>query len=442
MKKQFLSSAIALAISAPVQAAVLIGNYGASTTLGQVATPVTINSVLFNPAAGYLALDHKNGEDLRLGYLSQLGASMEFGEADNFQDDVDVLITRLDDFDTKLNSGAYGADINSAYSDAKGIQDEFNTVLASFGDSGRLKTSFTASVPGLPVVFELPKVPGVLSIDASFGLISLAAFDDQPFTGLPDDISSITSVSDLQNFKTDSQVVVRGGTLAQLGLGYSQAINTLKEIGTSEGELIVGAKANLYRASLTSVKAKIDRDDSKEVSDLISDGLDAAKDSTAFGVDVGAVWAASNYQLGLTIKNLIAPEFDAYEKDDVKGTEGETKIKLDPQTTLDGAIFVKDRMLMLAASADMNKVDDLVGDEVQMLHLSGTFFPSSAAIPTVRLGYEKNLAGEELSAVNFGLGLFRGVANFDVTYGLETAEVDGSDLPRRLGIQLSFEETF
>lgn len=439
MKKQLLSSAIALAIAAPAQAAVLVGNYGASTTLGQVATPTTINSVRYNPAAGYLALDHKNGEDMRFGYMSQLGASIELGEADNFQDDVDDLITRLDDFDAKLKAGGYGSDFNAAKSDAESIENDFNTVLESFGEAGRLKTSFTASVPGLPVVFELPKVPGVLSLDASVGLVSLAAFEDQPFTGL----STATTLTDLENnFKTDSQVVVRGGTVTQIGLGYSQALSNIQQIGSMQGELIVGAKANLYAASLTSVKAKIDRDDDKEVSDLISDGLDEAKDSTSVGLDVGAVWAANNYQLGLTVKNLIAPEFDAYEKDEVKGTEGTTTIELDPQTTADGAVFLKDRTLMLAASADLNEVEDLVGDEVQMVHLSASYFPSNVVIPTVRVGYEKNLAGEELSALNFGLGLFRGVANLDVTYGLDTTEVDGSDLPRRLGVQLSFEETF
>lgn len=442
MKKRLLSSAIAVAVAVPAHAAVLVGSYGASSTLGQVASPTTINSVRYNPAAGYLALDTQNGENVRFGYLSQLGFNVEFGKADNFQDDLDTLITRLSDFNTKLDNGGYGTDANAAYNDAKGIQDEFNSALEGFGEAGRLKTSFTASIPGMPVLFELPKLPGVLSVDASVGFVSLAAFEDQPFTGLPDDPTGLTSPNDLTDFATDSQVAVRGGTLTQFGLGYSQPISAIKNIGPMEGELVVGAKANLYLASLTSVKAKIDRSDDKEVSDLIEDGLDKSKDSTSFGLDVGAVWVAKNYQAGLAVKNLIAPEFDAYEKDEVTGTNGTTTISMDTQATVDGAVFIKDRMFMLATSADLNKVEDLVGDEVQMLHVSGTFFPSNFLIPTLRAGYQKNLAGEELSALNFGAGLFRGMANLDVTYGLETTEVDGSSVARQLGVQLSFEETF
>ncbi|MFG1490376.1 hypothetical protein ABMA58_14085, partial [Oceanospirillum sp. HFRX-1_2] len=68
MKKRLLSSAIAVAVAVPAHAAVLVGSYGASSTLGQVASPTTINSVRYNPAAGYLALDTQNGENVRFGY--------------------------------------------------------------------------------------------------------------------------------------------------------------------------------------------------------------------------------------------------------------------------------------------------------------------------------------------------------------------------------------
>lgn len=473
MKKQLLSTAIAVAIAVPAQAAVLVGNYGASTTLGQVASPTTINSVRYNPAAGYIALDTKNGENLRFGYMSQLGGSVEFGEADNFETDVDKLMTSLDTFNTKLsntqdlitavnesrftdaqnildtkstfaNSTSAGSVTESAtrtnaVNGANDVIDSANTVLNRIGSQGRLKTSFSASVPGMPVVFELPKVPGVLSVDASVGFVSLAGFISDPFSK----IESASSLSNLDTqFNTNSQVVVKGGTVAQFGLGYSQPISAIKKIGPLEGELIAGVKANIYSASLTSVKAKVNRDDDKNIGDLVSDGLKKSKDSNAFGIDVGAIWMAKNYQTGLTLKNLNSPELEASLTDDLNSTSATEKVSLDMQATVDGAVFIKDRMFMLAGSTDLNKVEDLVGDEVQMLHVSGTFFPSNFLIPTLRVGYQKNLAGEELSALNVGAGLFRGMANIDVTYGLDTTEVDGSSISRQLGIQLSFEETF
>jgi len=452
MKKQLLCSAITLALAAPAQAAVLIGSYGASTTLGQVASPTTINSVRYNPAAGYIALDINNNESMRFGYWSQIGGSVEFGKADNFEDDIDRLISDLDDFNDKLDAtinATMGTNPSSiftseteAFNTAKGIETDFNSLLETFGEDGRIKASFSSSIPGLPVVFQVPKLPGVISLDAGVGFVSSATFKDAPFSGLPADASGITDYNQLNDFKTDSQVVVKGGTLFQVGLGYSQPISSIREIGPLQGELILGAKANLYIASLASVKTKVDRDDDKDVGDLISDGLEESEDSTAIGIDVGAVWAAENYQLGLTLKNLNSPELESSLSDDLNTTSGTQTISLDPQTTVDGAAFLKDRMFMLAGSMDLNKVDDLVGDEVQMMHVSGSFFPASTLIPTIRLGYEKNLVGEELSAINAGIGLFRGVMNLDATYGLETTEVDGDSIPRRLGIQLSFEETF
>ncbi|WP_417595208.1 conjugal transfer protein TraF [Oceanospirillum sp.] len=442
MKKNILTAAVTLALSGPAFSAVVVGNYGASTTLGQVASPTTVNSVLYNPAAGYLVLDTEE-ESVRLGYLSQIGGSLEFGEADNFQDEVDRFMDALDDFDDDLMAGRYTS-IAEADAAADVILDDFSSVLKNFGDSGRIKTAFSAAVPGLPAVFQVGDLPGVISVDASVSAISAVSFLDAPLQKV--------GTGDLSDYdlKTDSAVFVRGGALFQLGLGYSQPVSDLNAIGDLSGQLILGAKANLYSASLSQEVAAVDRDDDEDVGDLISDGLDDnSRDSSALGVDLGAVWLAENYQLGFAVKNINSPELkygSLQDSADAQAFSSEISldggVTLETQGTVDGAVFLKERSLMLAASADLNKVDDLVGDEVQMLHVSGVYFPSSAVVPTVRLGYEKNLSGEELSAVNFGMGLFRGVANFDLTYGLDTAEVDGDSIPRRLGLQLSFEESF
>lgn len=433
MKKQLLSCAIALTLSAPASAAVLIGNYGASTTLGQIASPATLNAVRYNPAAAYLALDAQDQETLRVGYWSQLGASAEFGAADNFQDDIDQLMDTLSQFEQDVANGVYTTEAEANIA-ALRIQNDFNRSLVSFGEAGRIKMAFSSAIPLLPTVFKVPSLPGVFSLEAGLSAISSVTFIDAPLTYNPT----------TQDLATDSLVYVKGGTLLQAGLGYSQPVATFGDTHQLKGELIIGVKANLYNASLASVEAKIDRDDDKEVSDLISDGLDDAKDSSAVGIDLGVVWVADHYQLGLTAKNLNGLEFDYNTSNNPIANDeiSQGKISIDPQGTLDGAVFLKDRMLMLAASADLNAVNDLVGDQVQMAHVSAAFFPAHAMAPTIRLGYEKNLAGEKLSAINLGLGLFRGVANLDLTYGLENTEIDGNTLPRRLGLQLSFEESF
>lgn len=427
MKKQLLSLAVASVISAPAFAAMPVGSFGAATTLGQTASPTTINSVRFNPAAGYLVVDHEDGEKVRLGYWSQFGGSIEFGEANNFQDKIDELQTDLDDLDA-----------NPSASRAIEVREKFDDILVEFGDSGNIKLVGAVSVPGMPVAITAPRIGGVVTLDAAYTTLADVSFLDDPLV----DVSG--------TLRTNSAVYVKGVNIFQLGAGYSRPVFELKGRGPLKGELVVGVRGNLYFASMTKQVANIDRDDGKDVGGLISDGLDEnSKDTTAFGIDLGAVWHSDFYQIGLTAKNLNSPELKYGSLENNASAQyfsGELAMNethtMDPQFTVDGAVFTKTKALMVSGSMDMNEVNDAVGDQVQNLHIAATYFPSHPIAPIARIGYQKNLAGSELSALNFGLGLFRGVANLDFTYGLESVQVDGGSMPRQLGMQLSFEEPF
>lgn len=428
MKKQLLALAVASVVTAPAFAAMPVGSYGAATTLGQTASPTTINSVRFNPAAGYLSIDHKGREKARVGYWSQFGGSIEFGKADNFQEDVDRLQDALDDLDA-----------NPSASKAIEVRAEFDDLLVNFGNNGSMKLVGAISIPGMPLAIAAPsKVGGVVTVDAAYSTLSDISFLDDPLV----DVSG--------TLRTNSAVYVKGVNIFQLGAGYSRPVFELKGRGPLAGELVVGVRGNLYFASMTKQVANIDRDDGKDVGDLISDGLDEnSKDTTAFGIDLGAVWHSDFYQVGLTAKNLNSPELKYGSLDSntsARYFSGELAMNethtMDPQFTVDGAVFTKTKVLMVSGSMDMNEVNDAVGDQVQNLHLAATYFPENPFAPVARFGYQKNLAGSELSALNFGLGLFRGVANLDFTYGLESVQVDGSSMPRQLGMQFSFEESF
>lgn len=427
MKKQLLALAVASTFATSAYAAMPVGSFGAATTLGQTASPVTINSTRFNPAAGYLVIDHEDGEKVRFGYWSQLGFGMEFGQADNFQEDVDRLQDALDDLDASPSA-----------SKAIKVREDFDDLLVNFGDNGNMKVTGAVSVPGMPFAIAAPKIGGVVTLDAAYTIMADISFLDDPLV----DVSG--------TLRTNSAVYVKGVNIFQLGAGYSRPVFELKGNSPLKGELVVGVRGNLYFASMTKQVANIDRDDGKDVGDLISDGLDEnSKDTTAFGLDVGAVWLSDLYQVGLTVKNLNSPELEYGSLDNnasARYFSGELDMNethtMDPQFTVDGAVFTKSKAVMLSGSMDMNEVNDAVGDQVQNLHVAATYFPKHPIAPILRAGYQKNLAGSELSALNLGLGLFRGVASLDVTYGLETVEVDGSEVPRQFGLQFSFEESF
>ena len=426
MKKQLLSLAVASAISAPAFATMPVGNYGAATTLGQTASPTTINSVRFNPAAGYIAVDHEDGEKVRWGYWSQFGGSIEFGKADNFQDKADKIESDLKALDDEPSVEG----LNTAIAN-------LNKTLLDLGENGNMKLTGAISVPGMPIAVYVEPLQGVVTLDAAYSTMADISFLDSPVD---------------KDLETASSLYIKGANIFQLGAGYSRSVFELKGRSPLKGELIVGARGNLYMASLTKQVALVNRDgiDDKSVGDLISDGLDAnSKDTTAFGVDIGAVWQSDFYQLGLTGKNLNSPEFNYGSlagsqeaqlfKEEI--TLDETHI-MDPQFTVDGAVFTKTKALMVSGSFDLTEVNDMVGDKQQNLHVAATYFPQNPFVPVARFGYQKNLAGSELSALNFGLGLFRGVANLDFTYGLESVQVDGSSMPRQMGMQFSFEESF
>ncbi|WP_176330185.1 conjugal transfer protein TraF [Oceanospirillum sanctuarii] len=431
MKKQLLALAVASVVTAPAFAAMPVGTYGAATTLGQTASPVTINSVRFNPAAGYLVVDHEDGEKVRLGYWSQFGGSIEFGEANNFQDKIEDLQDRLDELNTKEENNTLTP------SDITAVQNDFNDLLLDFGESGSMKLSGAVSVPGMPLAIYIKPLEGVVTLDAAFSSIAGISFLDSP---VENDLS------------TASALYIKGANILQFGAGFSRSVFELKGRSPLNGELVLGIRGNLYSASLTKQVSLVDRTgiDDKSVGDLISDGLDAnSKDTTALGVDIGAVWQSDYYQIGVTGKNLNSPEFEYGSlSGNNEATEFSDEIDLDethimdPQFTVDGAFFTKTKALMVSGSFDLTEVNDMVGDQQQNLHISATYFPQNPFVPVARFGYQKNLAGSELSALNFGLGLFRGVANLDFTYGLESVQVDGSSMPRQLGMHFSFEESF
>lgn len=431
MRNHLLAISVTAALASPAYASIPLATYGASATLGQAVTPITINSVRHNPAAGYAALDHQNNESVRFGYWSQVGGTVEFGKVDNFQDDVDRLLDELDELDA-----------NPSIDDAELVRDEFNLLLESFGNDGNMNIAATVAVPGLPLAAKISSLPGVITLDASFSTFARVSFLDDPL--------ELGSGGETGTLNTDSAILIQGVGIAQLTAGYSQSVFKASGKDALNGELVVGVRGNLYSASATRQVTAIDNDDDSSLSDLISDGLDEnSKNSSAFGVDIGAIWLSDLYQVGLAGKNINSPELkigslqsNAVAQSFASELDIDGTYTLDPQFTLDASAFTQNKMVLLSASVDLSDVKDPLGRPYQMAHVAASFFPENTFIPTVRVGYQKNLAGEELSAVNFGVGFFRGVANLDFTYGLETVDVDGSTVPRQLGLNFSFEESF
>ena len=91
-------------------------------------------------------------------------------------------------------------------------------------------------------------------------------------------------------------------------------------------------------------------------------------------------------------------------------------------------------------SFDANAVKDPFGDEYQWATISTAYISSNWIIPSARVGYRANLAGEKLDYITLGATLFK--VTLDLAYGLEEVEIDNSKYPRsfifNIGLDLMF----
>ncbi len=102
--KKYLA-AVALALPALSQAAPVVTQPGALMTLGPIASPQTGLSVLYNPASAETVI-HED-DSFRWGYLGSTGVSVEFGDVDNFADDVNDFMDDLDRDDLTADDADY-----------------------------------------------------------------------------------------------------------------------------------------------------------------------------------------------------------------------------------------------------------------------------------------------------------------------------------------------
>ncbi len=439
--KRYLA-AVALALPALSQAAPVVTQPGALMTLGPIASPQTGLSVLYNPAAGETVI-HKD-DSFRWGYLGSTGVSVEFGDVDNFADDVNQL---MDDLELENVSADTGDRIINDYND---------NLRHKLGDAGYMKIDVQFVAPLAPLLMRSDLLGGVMSIDLVGGVTAkISVLDD-------DLVLNETNAT----FETNTAAYLKSVQYTTLGLGYSRELDNVVTDKINQyvaGRLLGGVRLNMYSLSLSKqVIGLLNIDEDDELGDVISDDFDGNQvSSTAMGIDLGLIWEADNYHLGFTWRNINEPEFDfgavgqdCNSKDTTTGVnncftadyfadEGrisrlETHV-MTSQATADVALNSENKRWRLAASYDLQPVRDPVGDEYQWTTASAAYV--SSRFIGARVGISKNQVGSELTMVNAGLSLF-GNVNLDLRYSLDTIEVDGTSAPRTFGFNLGFESSF
>lgn len=369
---------------------------------------------------------------IRMGILSSTGFGLEVGPVDNFADEIDDLIDQLDRDDISLAEG-----------DA--LVERFNAILGTFGRDGYLKVHGGVQAPLFPLLVRTGL--GVFTLDANIAGQARLGLLDAPLT--------YNSVS--EELETASAVYVKGATVTEISLGFSRPVWE-----SEAGKMIVGTNVRYLRGALSKQVIALESvEDDEDVEDIIKDAYDAnERKSSEVTVDVGAIYSTPNYRVGVTFANLTEPEFEygpiglncsaltgdaqyncftaAFYGDRIALDETWT---LEQLTTVEGVLMFADGAGSLSASVDLNEVHDPVGDLNQGVNVALGYKTQSGWLPDVRVGYRKNLAGTKLSSALLGFTFF-GAVHLDVACGLESTEIDGSSVPRTLGLNLGFEMSY
>lgn len=419
-----LALAALLAAAGPASAHTAGMTPGAGLTLGSVSHPHALGAGA-NPAA----LPRTPGIDLN---LLQVGVAGELGP-------VDSLIDELDDLQDLLEEENLDPDF------AQEAEGRFNAFLEQAGRDGYAKLTGAASVPLTPVRVRSP-----------VGEASGISFDVR-FTG-QGRLDVLDAPVELEagdtELSTDTALSVKGAEVREVTAGYGRRV-----LRNDAGELQVGGTLTHYQAKLSKIVFRLE--DTDDVGDTVTEEFDSNQRTTSeLGAGLGLLWTARNYQVGATARNLNKPEFDFpaigedcgdLDGDDRERCEAAEQFAeridregtwtLDPQMTLEGALYTEDRTWVLAGSVDVSDVDDPVGDEVQWAAVSVSTDPRMRLMPSWRFGYRENLSGTERRYVTTGLSLFRAL-DLDIAYDLDSVEFDEEDYPRslwvNLGLRLSF----
>ncbi|GAB7025174.1 hypothetical protein JCM15764A_04220 [Geotalea toluenoxydans] len=233
---------------------------------------------------------------------------------------------------------------------------------------------------------------------------------------------------------------VRTKSLAyiEFPLSYGHAI----PLG-SFGTLGIGATAKVISGRVYQSQTYLLKSGTKvESSDITRELTKNFKDTTQFGIDLGALWRPKEWiNVGIVAKNLNTPEFDA---PDVKDKDGNVlvgsggKVKLKPQVRM-GVSFDPLTWLTLAADVDLtNNETVLESNNYRSRNIGGGFEWHYFSWFKLRGGMYSNIAEKGIgptatAGITFGTKWIN--LDIDGAYGLDTAKYKDKSYPQEARVQ-------
>ena len=484
MKYKILLSLLTALIAANVAAGPVYQPAGANLTLGDVTHGNRLQSASSNPAAAAADRARAGGKPVR-GTVVSGAAGLEYGNVQNLFDLYNELTQAYAPSDPGTGGGP-GQDPGDKPDDGINIGDILDTLdpqiqdtlnalarevatqtvlLLLIREEGYAKAWLAADAP---FVFDKQVLGGTWTLGVNwsgssktYGITEPIEFDldaarqaiEDWVNALPIDRPASLSISDdivltpqpgtnavFLAITNDSSLVSKSSQTTEFSLSYSR-----EALSRESGALYFGAQANIYLKQLSRLSVRFgDITNSEELFDAIRDA-DFRTDEGA-GLDLGVLWVANNYQLGVQVTNINEPKFvfpdvnlAPYRSESIiSALENDKTYVMDRQFKLEASLFSQDRRWSAHLGYDVDSATDALGDRFQWLTLSGGFMTDSWWIPSARIGYRQNLAGTELGYVSIGATLFKYV-NVDIASALDTVKIDGQKLPQGVMGSIGFE---
>lgn len=364
----------------------------------------------------------------KFGFSLSLGGSIsgEIGSVD-FVDEIDDLINELDRTDITFN-------------EANNLISRFNDTLINAESNGYAKGTLNL-LPPLSMYYNTDKY-GTFTLTSSGQASGDLSILSNPLTYNP--ISA--------EIETGSAMYVKSLEHFQISLGHS-----IKALETKHGNVFFGSRLTGHAYGLSKQVITLESIDSNDsVEDIISDTYkDNKKTSYIPTLDIGAIWQAKYYSVGLNVANINSPRVNYGTLDtDCSSSSQASKescfaaksfankinlketFELTPQAT--GSIAVHNKFNTIGVEfSGQSKANAPLGDEYQWVTAAAYITPPSFWVPSARLTYAKNLAGSELSYAILGVSLFN-VAEFELGASLDNASVNDTKIPRSAFAKLQF----
>ncbi len=431
------------AIAGGAQANQSLFSPGYGLTVGPVFNRSNLNSAGYNPANAQRLVDAD--ESVRFGVL-QAGAQYTLGDVDNLQNSLD----RIDAAVTAArNAGSQVA--------AQAQLDIVNGLLPTLDRGARFSVSGGGSLLS-PLLIRSEKLQGVVSFQANVQAQAAGLFHA--------DTAVLVGPSNAPTgLSTASAFDVKAATITQLSLGYGTEVGRWFGLDGAKGKLDGGIRLNRYQARLyRQLVGFTDANGNGNTGNFNRDSVDSRR-ASAFGIDLGVNWQAENWQVGATLYNLGNPRFSY--PDPTRDTNAANRyaattlsasgrinardqVQLKTHLVLEGSVHTANKRWMLQTSYAANETPNFVGDRQKFVTASVSYnaerfegpFGSllNYIVPSVRLGWRKNMVGDQLASN--GLGLSWGVVNLDVQASQAKVNADGSRVPRSAGASLSVAEKY